>query len=117
MRTKMIAGFGLVLAVACTAPAAFAQGPACKAEIAKVCKDVKAGGGRIISCLRKNDASLSDACRAYVNTASQYMACLDDAAQLCPGMEPASGRVLECLRANESDLSMECEAELQKLRR
>ena len=117
MRTMMIAGFGLVLAVTCTAPAAFGQGPACKAEIAKLCKDVKKGGGRIITCLRKNDASLSDACRAYVNTASQYMACIDDAAHLCPGMEPAGALVIECLRANESDLSMECNAELQKLRR
>ncbi len=36
---------------------------ACKEDAKKICKDVKPGKGRIIQCLRKNEASLSVACK------------------------------------------------------
>ncbi|HPL64555.1 MAG TPA: cysteine rich repeat-containing protein [Syntrophales bacterium] len=41
----------------------FAQ--ACKADVEKFCKRIKPGQGRITSCLKSNQAELSDACRAY----------------------------------------------------
>jgi hypothetical protein len=36
---------------------------ACKADYKKLCKQVKAGEGRIINCLKENEANLSDSCK------------------------------------------------------
>jgi len=36
---------------------------ACKADYKKLCKQVKAGEGRIIKCLKENEAQLSEACK------------------------------------------------------
>ncbi len=37
---------------------------ACQSDAAKFCKDVKAGGGRILRCLKEHEAELSPACKA-----------------------------------------------------
>jgi hypothetical protein len=44
---------------------------ACKEEHKKLCKDVKPGEGRIIKCLKQNEAQLSDACKAALATPVQ----------------------------------------------
>jgi hypothetical protein len=117
MRRAMFAAVaGLLLGTVCAASDAFAKGEACRAEMDKFCKDVEPGEGRIIKCLREHDADLSDKCRAYVNTASQYMACIDDAVRLCPHTQPGGARVLACLRTRMSDLSSQCKRELARLR-
>lgn len=104
----------VILGALCVVPAAYGQ--ACKSEIEKHCKDVKAGGGLIIKCLRDHDAELSDMCRAYLNSVSRYMACLDDAVRLCPHMEPGTANLMACLRTHMTDLSSECKRELERLR-
>ena len=37
---------------------------ACQADVAKLCPDVKPGGGRVAACLRDHDSQLSDSCKA-----------------------------------------------------
>ncbi len=37
---------------------------ACDADVQKFCKDVKPGGGRVVKCLKANEAQLSPACKA-----------------------------------------------------
>ena len=37
---------------------------ACKADYKKLCKQVKAGEGRIIRCLKENEAQLNEGCKA-----------------------------------------------------
>jgi hypothetical protein len=37
---------------------------ACQADVAKLCPDVKPGGGRIAACLREHASELSDSCKA-----------------------------------------------------
>jgi hypothetical protein len=37
---------------------------ACNADIQKLCKGVKAGGGRVVKCLKAKEAELSPACKA-----------------------------------------------------
>ncbi|GAB4438761.1 MAG: hypothetical protein OHK0011_21480 [Turneriella sp.] len=37
---------------------------ACKTDYKKLCKDVKPGEGRIIQCLKQNEAQLSEGCKA-----------------------------------------------------
>ena len=36
---------------------------ACKADVAKLCPGVKPGGGRILDCLKQNQAQVSTACK------------------------------------------------------
>ena len=36
---------------------------ACKADIKQYCKGIEYGGGRIASCLKTNEAAISDGCR------------------------------------------------------
>lgn len=38
---------------------------ACKTDYEKFCKDVQPGQGRIINCLKANEAKLSPECSAY----------------------------------------------------
>ncbi|AFM13027.1 cysteine rich repeat-containing protein [Turneriella parva] len=40
---------------------------ACKADYKKLCKQVKAGEGRIIKCLKENEVQLSDACKGALS--------------------------------------------------
>lgn len=42
-------------------------GSACKEDVAKLCKWVVPGGGRIIKCLFKNEDKLSEACKLELN--------------------------------------------------
>ena len=113
----MIVGLGMLLAALCGASPSRAVTEPCRPEMDKFCKDVTAGGGRVLKCLQEHDADLSDACRAHVNTASQFMACLDDVMRLCPRAQPGGAQAMKCLRANQGKLSDECKHELAKHRR
>ncbi|MBI3546869.1 MAG: hypothetical protein HY081_09825 [Gammaproteobacteria bacterium] len=42
---------------------------ACKGDVDKFCKDMKPGGGRMLSCLKRNQADLSDTCREQMQQA------------------------------------------------
>ena len=39
---------------------------ACEADMAKFCKSVKPGEGRIVQCLKQHENELSEACRKYL---------------------------------------------------
>jgi len=101
--------------IICLVSVAFAVDQSCAPELAKYCKGVKQGGGKIIACLKKHKEDLSDLCRARVNTVSQYMACVDDATMFCPDMQPNIPDLIACLRMHATDLSMGCRAELQPM--
>lgn len=47
-----------------------AQRDACKGDYEKYCSNVMPGGGRVLACLSKESAKLTDACRAAVSTAA-----------------------------------------------
>lgn len=118
MRGRMIAvGLGFLLTTVGGASLSLAKSETCRPEMDKFCKDVAAGQGRILKCLQEHEAELSDACKAYVNTASQYVACLDDVLRLCPRTQPGGARGMKCLRAHQGELSEECKYELGKHRR
>jgi hypothetical protein len=38
----------------------------CESDVAKFCKDVKPGGGRIAKCLKEHEAELSGECKAQM---------------------------------------------------
>lgn len=59
----------ILFAVVMVAGSAYAfggmDGP-CKADIAKFCKDVEKGEGRIINCLKDHSDELSSACKSKI---------------------------------------------------
>jgi hypothetical protein len=115
MKRRMIAvGLGMLLSTVWGTSLSLAKDEICRLEMDKFCKDVAAGEGRILKCLQEHDADLSAKCRAYVNTASQYVACSDDVMQLCPGTQPGSGGAMKCLRTHQGDLSTGCKNALRK---
>lgn len=65
----VIACFGILFAHTDT----YAQGQRgpCADDIAKLCKDVKPGGGRIVKCIKEHEKELSPACRASVGMAKE----------------------------------------------
>jgi hypothetical protein len=113
-RRVMAGGLAILLSAVCGASLSLAKDKICGPEMEKFCKGVAVGEGRILKCLQEHRADLSAECRAYVNTASQYVACVDDVMQLCPGMQPGSGEGMVCLRTHQGDLSEGCKYELQK---
>jgi hypothetical protein len=40
----------------------------CKSDIAKFCKDVKSGDGKVLDCLKQHEAELSGTCKPYLAT-------------------------------------------------
>jgi hypothetical protein len=42
---------------------------ACRNDLAKYCKDVKRGGGRMVQCLKKHENELSAECKAQMTSA------------------------------------------------
>ena len=116
-RATMALAFALLCAglIAGTeAPAA--QGP-CADDIAKYCKDVKPGGGRLAACLKENEKQLSPACKASIEETRKrakeaHQACADDVQKFCKDVKPGQGRIVKCLKEHEKDVSPECKAKM-----
>ena len=45
---------------------------ACRADVERLCKGVKPGGGRIRECLKAHQSELSDTCKAAVKDAREH---------------------------------------------
>jgi hypothetical protein len=109
-----------VLACLVTAAAAHAEVP-CAADVAALCKDVPAGGGRIQACLKQNESKVSEACRKKIDgLASEVklaaVVCRWDIGRLCSDVTPGQGKVLACLQQHEDDLSPECKKQLAEMK-
>ena len=83
----------LALVIAFAAPAR-ADVP-CAEDVAKLCKDVPVGGGRIQDCLKQNEAKVSASCRERIDGLADEIKL---AAAVCRGTSaacaPASSRVM-----------------------
>jgi len=88
---------------------------ACRADVEKLCKGVRPGGGRIASCLKQHESELSPGCREAIAEAKEKVrefaeACKPDVETLCKGVQPGHGRIARCLKQHEAELSAECKA-------
>jgi len=98
-----------------------AQDVPCTEEIRTFCAVVQPGGGRIIQCLRANEAKLSPACVKRIDdllaafSGPVGAACRDDWAALCYHPRASTGRqeMIECLQANRANVSPGCQKALQ----
>ena len=85
----------------------------CAEEIAKFCKDVKPGGGRILGCLNEHEKELSASCREKLGESKKRLmeaqqACTGDMEKFCKDVQPGGGRILKCLREHTQELSPAC---------
>ncbi|MBI5451258.1 MAG: hypothetical protein HY940_07865 [Gammaproteobacteria bacterium] len=99
--------------------AAESDDQSCQPDIKKFCADVKPGGGRIIQCLKKHDAELSEACKARGKQAREHakethQACKDDVQKLCKDVQPGEGRIISCLKEHDADVSQACKKSMHR---
>lgn len=94
------------------------RGP-CADDIAKLCKDVKPGGGRLANCLKEHEREVSPACAASIKETKRKLrdahhACADDIQKFCKDVKPGQGRIVNCLRDHQKDLSPTCRATMEQ---
>jgi hypothetical protein len=90
---------------------------ACRADLATLCANAVAGGGKRIACLRENQPKLSPACATAIADLravkqAEKGACRADAKRLCDGERGQARR--QCLAQNAAQLSPECGAVIAK---
>ena len=91
----------------------------CADEIAKYCKEVKPGGGRILNCLNEHQKDLSVSCKKKLEESKKRLmkaqqACTGDMEKFCKDVQPGGGRILKCLRERSQELSSACRQEIEK---
>ena len=92
----------------------------CADDIAKFCKDVKPGEGRIVACLKEHQNDLSASCKEKMEKMAEVRkkgsemnkACHDDISKFCKDVKPGGGKIIQCLKEHSSDLSSECKGAL-----
>jgi hypothetical protein len=90
----------------------------CAGDIAKFCKGLKPGEGRIAKCLKDNKDKLSTECKAHVEKEKETLkevnkACEDDVTMFCAGVKPGAGLV-KCLKEHKAELSSKCQEGMTK---
>lgn len=89
----------------------------CTEDIANFCKDLKPGGGRITTCLKKHEGQLSSLCNDKLQERQRRLdeakrACTNDIEKFCRGVEPGEGRIARCLEEHNPALSPGCAEKL-----
>ncbi len=89
----------------------------CKDDIAKHCKDVEKGGGKIVACLKEHQGDLTSECKISMDSREKMKAfrdaCATELKTYCPKKEgekkPHLKRaIFDCLEKYESKLSSSC---------
>ena len=91
---------------------------ACRADVERLCQGIAPGGGRLMACLRANQAQVSQACKAQLASVDRKVkevgaACGDDVRSWCADVKPGGGAILRCLAQNRASLSPPCQEVLQ----
>jgi hypothetical protein len=117
---KHVLLFGLAGLALCIGGPADAQSKnPCADDLARFCRDVKPGGGRLVKCLKEHEKDLSPECKASIEAArakakEAHDACADDVQKFCKDVKPGKGQIVKCLKENEKQLSPECHDELKR---
>jgi hypothetical protein len=100
------------------------MGPACKADLEKLCAGVQPGEGRLIKCLKEKESQVSAECKASWDKMKderkdrrQEMraACSSDVEKHCPGMKPGDGKLMKCMKEKEAQLSEGCKSAMSSM--
>ncbi len=93
----------------------------CAEDIARFCKDIRPGGGRIIACLNEHEKELTSDCRSKLTELRDKIdeakkACSEDIEKVCKGVEPGGGRIARCLDEHASVVSEPCLEKIERLK-
>jgi hypothetical protein len=93
----------------------------CEGDIAKFCKNVERGEGRILRCLTLSEDKLTPACGKQLVRIKKAVeevqnACADDYAIFCSSLLPGQGRIAECLEKNQHIITPKCKAILKEVK-
>ncbi len=119
--------WGIILAAACSLVGVLAaltadaqiSGP-CAETVAKFCRDVTPGGGRIMKCLAEHRDDQSISCKDWLEDQNKSLedlkgACSREIARLCGGA--ADGvQLYRCLDDNYVSLLSDCRAKLREIK-
>ncbi len=94
-----------------------AQGAPCESARVEFCSKVKAGSGRIFSCLKQHEKKVSDACRKEMSRRSDRFelslaGCDHELSTFCGKVQKGGGRILACLVEHHKNLSRTCRKSL-----
>jgi len=92
------------------------SGP-CAGDVARYCKGVEAGGGRVTACLKEHEAELSAECKEEQQamiwrTRRAPAECADDVVEFCANVRAVDRRIVRCLLQNEKVISKGCRMRL-----
>jgi hypothetical protein len=119
---KLIALAAAVIAMVLAALPSHAQiTTPCNETIAKYCKDVVPGSGRIMKCLNDHQDDQSIACKDWVEgqqkSVNELIAvCPEEIGTLCKIDPPDKVRIYLCLLDNYIALKMDCRSKLGEIR-
>ncbi|HXY62172.1 MAG TPA: cysteine rich repeat-containing protein [Nitrospirota bacterium] len=110
----------LTCVIAATSSSAQVPGP-CGETIAKYCKDVIPGSGRIMKCLYDHWSDQSIACRDWIAGQQKSLedlksACFQEIAKLCRFDPPDDLRIFQCLDDNYVGLTLDCREKLRNVK-
>ena len=89
----------------------------CEKDIAKFCKSIEPGDGRILRCLKLKEENLTPLCKKQLTRIEKAVeevqnACADDYAIFCSSLLPGQGRIAACLEKSEKILTPKCKKNL-----
>jgi hypothetical protein len=122
-RIRLSGALAALLLLAVGVPVAQAADP-CLDDVTRRCSESGLDKGALRSCLKRNEATLGEACRARLDaddaTARRVIrefgqACRADMSQFCPVVEPGGGRMLGCLTQHQLEISGPCQSELERI--
>jgi len=115
--TRIGAAIAFGVLALCAAPGR-AEEP-CAADARRACAGIPPGDGRVFYCLKTNEGSLSEECRAVLRWAEERarevaLGCQADTFAWCQGVPPGHGRLLACLLSHRDSLSSQCQDDLAR---
>lgn len=91
---------------------------ACKADVQQYCSQVTPGDGKILACLKENQAKLQPACREKLPKWEKFQAmkqtCKADREKLCP--QGTREEVRACMKQKHDQLSASCKKAVDEIK-